>query len=64
MFTFDTKINQSNCAFKAQILPLDKFTSNTFLLSMICLILNADFGCHIIFLIVVFVIKGPNFELK
>jgi hypothetical protein len=64
IFIFDTNIKPKSCAFKAQILPFDKFTKRIFLLSIISLILKADFGCQIIFLIVVFVIKGPNLEEK
>jgi hypothetical protein len=64
IFTFDTNINQSNCAFKAHIFHFERFTSKAFLESIISLILKADFGCPIIFLIVVFVINGQNLEEK
>jgi hypothetical protein len=64
IFTFETKINQSNCAFKLQIFHFERFTKSALLLSIISLRLKADFGCPIIFLIVVFVIKGQNLDEK
>jgi hypothetical protein len=64
IFTLETNINQRSWAFKAQIFHFERLTKSAFLLSIISLILKADFGCQIIFLIVVFVIKGPNLEEK
>jgi hypothetical protein len=62
--TLFTIINQRSCAFKFQIIHFDKLTKRIFSESIVSRILNADFDCHIILRIVVFVTNGQNFELK
>jgi hypothetical protein len=61
---FETSINQRSSELISQSIHFDRFTINIFEVFITSKISKLDFICHIIFLIIVFVINQPNFAAK